>query len=321
VPPAHESFHADDALVGEPDDGLVQQVQLAVIERLVQLGAQLGVLQDLGRHPRRVADRPALAAFLARVHRDVGVAEQRAGVVARRSDGNADACLDQQLAPVYHERPGQAVENPPGDGVHRMGAGVLQQHGELVTTKARHRVLRADAALDTPGHRSEQRVAHVVAERVVDCLEIIKVDKQHGKGVAGRGAQRGVDPLAEQRAVGQLGQRVVGRLVAQLVFALAQPVHEPCVVGESHELPHDHERGDRDGGRHHHVPAGVGRANGGLDQQDIGGGDRGVWEQTVRPAAPRGPGGRLTRCSPLPLAGEDDEPANKWDEDVADPQA
>jgi hypothetical protein len=152
--------------------------------------------------------------LLARVHRDVGLAQQRSGVVAGPGDGNADARLHQQLAPIDNERPGEAAKDLLSDGVHLTRARLLQQDGELVTAQAGHRVLRMDTALDAPRRSSQQRVAHVVAERVVHGLEIVKVDKQHGKGTVVSSVERRVDPLAEQGTVGQLGQRVVRRLVA-----------------------------------------------------------------------------------------------------------
>jgi hypothetical protein len=55
----------------------------------------------------------------------------------------------------------------------------------------------------------------VVAERVVDFLEAVEVHQHHGhEPFAGaRGREGALDPLAEQRAVGQAGQGVVVGLV------------------------------------------------------------------------------------------------------------
>jgi hypothetical protein len=61
-------------------------------------------------------------------------------------------------------------------------------------------------------------VAGGVAEAVVDRLEVVQVDEEDG-GVAEVAAVEGVlDPLAEQAAVGQPGQRVVEGLEGQLLL-------------------------------------------------------------------------------------------------------
>ena len=58
---------------------------------------------------------------------------------------------------------------------------------------------------------AQQRVAGVVAERVVDVLEVIEVEQQQPDLVAGaaRAGERGVEPVVEQRPVGQAGEAVV----------------------------------------------------------------------------------------------------------------
>ena len=68
----------------------------------------------------------------------------------------------------------------------------------------------------------QQLVAAAVPERVVDGLEVVEVEQQHRDHAvgAGRPAERVVDPVHHQRAVGQAGQRVVQRLVLELVLQL-----------------------------------------------------------------------------------------------------
>ena len=57
----------------------------------------------------------------------------------------------------------------------------------------------------------QQQVADRMAERVVDVLEAVEIEKQHGElaAPAVRPGDRLPDPIGEQRAVGQAGQRVV----------------------------------------------------------------------------------------------------------------
>ena len=73
--------------------------------------------------------------------------------------------------------------------------------------------------------RDQQLVADLVAERVVDHLEPVQVDEADAEPavpVAGVGRTAGAEPLGEQGAVGQVGQRVVGGLVPEPGLAVAQ---------------------------------------------------------------------------------------------------
>ena len=79
----------------------------------------------------------------------------------------------------------------------------------------------------------EQRVAGGVAEAVVDRLEVVEVDEQDRElaAVALEPRRGVVDAVAEQRLVGEPGQRVVERLVRELVL-------QPAVFGDVAEAPH-----------------------------------------------------------------------------------
>ena len=92
-----------------------------------------------------------------------------------------------------------------------------QQDRELVAAEPGDRVALADAFLQALGELHQQQVADVVAERVVDLLEAVEVEQQQRQRLAGarRGAQRLGQAVLEQQAVGQPGQRVVHRLMAQ----------------------------------------------------------------------------------------------------------
>ena len=65
---------------------------------------------------------------------------------------------------------------------------------------------------------SEQLVADVVAEVVVDLLEAVEVDQQQRERVArARLPRQGVvEPVAEERSVGEAGQPVVEGLAREL---------------------------------------------------------------------------------------------------------
>ena len=116
------------------------------------------------------------------------------------------------------ERDAELVEQALGDGQRVVRAvDVLAEDGELVAPDARRRVLGAQDAGDAPGDRDEQLVARGVAEAVVDVLEAVEVAEEHRRrdAVAARAGQRLAQPVLEQRAVREPGERVVQRLVRE----------------------------------------------------------------------------------------------------------
>ena len=89
---------------------------------------------------------------------------------------------------------------------------LLNEHDELVAAEARDDVARAQALPQARGHLAQQHVARVVAECIVDDLEAIEIDEQHGDlaVVASRGLDREMcSNCAEHRAIRQPGEAVV----------------------------------------------------------------------------------------------------------------
>ncbi|GFN07389.1 hypothetical protein Smic_59450 [Streptomyces microflavus] len=98
------------------------------------------------------------------------------------------------------------------------GAVAHDERGELVTAEPRRGVPGPDGLLEAAGGLDEQLVARLVADGVVDRLEAVEVDEEHGGArVAGPAAgERLADPGGEQGPVGQVGERVVLGVVLQL---------------------------------------------------------------------------------------------------------
>jgi hypothetical protein len=91
------------------------------------------------------------------------------------------------------------------DAFQMAAAGKLgQYHRELVATHARHRVGRAHAGLYAPPGLYQQQVAAVMAECVVDFLEMVQVDEQDGqlRVVAFAFLDLLLQPVAQHAAVG-----------------------------------------------------------------------------------------------------------------------
>ena len=221
VGPAAERLEARDGAGRSLDHRLVEHPQLAAVERVAQAGLELEPLH----HPRvhRLVEHGVAGAALrlGAVHGDVGVAHD----VLRRAVGgherDADAGRHVELAVVDVERRGERLLQALGDD--RGAADVLdllEQQRELVAAVAGDGVAGAQRTFDALGDGHQQAVADEVAERVVDELEAVEVAEQHGAAelvlVAARALEAELQAVEEERAVGQPGQGVVERVVAQL---------------------------------------------------------------------------------------------------------
>ena len=107
------------------------------------------------------------------------------------------------------------------------GARAPQQHGELVAAEAGDPVPLAQSGEDPRAELREHAVAGVVAERVVELLEVVEVDDEQrerlvrGARVVDRAAQLTVESAPVRQARQLVGARLAARLgqPAQLVDA------------------------------------------------------------------------------------------------------
>ncbi|HEX2160445.1 MAG TPA: hypothetical protein VHF88_01325 [Thermoleophilaceae bacterium] len=99
---------------------------------------------------------------------------------------------------------------------------VLEAEGELVAAEAGDEVGWTQHSAQPLGDGDQQLVAGLVAERVVDQLEVVDVEEGDREAtVAGaRVAQRPAESAPEERAVRQSGERIVVRAVGQLALRL-----------------------------------------------------------------------------------------------------
>ena len=221
VVPAHERFERDRQPGTDVDDRLVVDDQLVALERAVQSGDARQSVRGVGCFAVGLVLDAAPAALLGAVHRVVGFAQQlgRVGLVAR--DRDADARAHEQGLGVDLERLLQDRRDAIDRGVHlEVVLHVFDDDDELVTAEPRDRVGRAQPVDHALRDLGEQTVAGVVTEAVVDELEPVEVEEEHGhRGlVAARALQRVGQAVVQQRAVRQSGQLVVVRAVLE-VFA------------------------------------------------------------------------------------------------------
>ena len=214
--PARERFDGHHAVAGEVDDGLVVDVDLAQPDRSLERGDGLLPPADALFHLRLVRGNLPLAGLLRVVHRNVGVADEL--VRGRRGgrEGDADARVHRHLLPLHAERLAERLDEPGGNPFDLLRVRAVRENGELVSTEPRRNVGRPHTRLQPVRERHEQRVAHRMAETIVDRLEVVEIEEQHRCLEPEREGSR--DMLGEEHPIRELRQRVVERLVAQLLL-------------------------------------------------------------------------------------------------------
>ena len=155
------------------------------------------------------------------VHGDVGVLEQlpgRIGMAGKERD--PDAGLDPEREILDLEGLRKRISDPVGhvQCVRRI-RGYVEDDAELVAAEPRQRVHGPQDARQSRADLAEQGVAALVPEGVVQILETVEVDDQHGDPAARAAApaDRLLDPLLEQAAIRQPREVVGDRLTARLV--------------------------------------------------------------------------------------------------------
>ncbi|MCY1510187.1 hypothetical protein D9M68_445570 [compost metagenome] len=226
VLPAHQGFQLGHLAAVEVEDGLVVENQALVlgqgqVQFLFQLQLEGGlVLQVPAEEVQVVA-----AAALGLVEREVGVLEQfLAGFAIVGVEADADAGGHGDVAPAQGDGFFHALHDPPGQRPGLRQVAEARQYAELVAAQACDHVLATQHAAHALGHHLEQLVAGVVAEAVVDALEVVDVEEHHGQRLLELGVveQFFAEVVVEGAAIGQVGQGVVVGDVLQLHLHLLQ---------------------------------------------------------------------------------------------------
>ena len=114
---------------------------------------------------------------------------------------------------VAHQQP-QVL----GDRERPRLAGARKNERELLAPEPRRHVTGTARGPQDVGEAPQHVVARVVAERVVDALEVVEVEHQQRQlACRAERVEVGVDALLEAAAVAQPGERVVGGEVTQAV--------------------------------------------------------------------------------------------------------
>jgi len=207
--------------VSHRDDGLEVELELLFGERGAQIAFHLATGPNLVVH-RRLEEVIAAAIRLGMVEGHVGHSDQLVEIEAVfRGQGNADAGSDFNAGAVdsiglpdrFYQQFGETL------GPARDIRDALDD-SELVASQPRNRVALTDGSLDSRGDFLQQLVSGRVPQRIVDGLEMVQVDIQHGE-LAGAMPHLGetlFEALLELEPVRQPGQGVVRRHFLDLLF-------------------------------------------------------------------------------------------------------
>lgn len=160
------------------------------------------------RHQDRptVPDHEPPAFVLGSIHRLVRCVDQVASIARRDGAGGPDADRHHDLVPAGMHGSGQGGSDPPDDRLQLLvddlfdSSQVFTDGNELVAGHPRQRVAHPQHRRRPARHLGENDVTRGVTQRVVDLLEAIYVDQQHGqRRLVSRSGFRGVlYPVEEQ---------------------------------------------------------------------------------------------------------------------------
>ena len=209
VVPAHERFEPRDVTRRQSDHRLEVQDELLVLDRPLEVGLQLEAAERGVMHLRLEHLESVLPRLLRDVHRDVGVAEQLLRTLRPGRPAHPDVAIPMlartKTSPSSRNGPSSACRIRPATPA----APTLSPPSSIRSrTRPRPDGPRCRASADRSAalaHLAEQAVAGGVSERVVDRLEVVEVHEQHrdGVGFTRQPLQRVLDPVPEQRTVGE----------------------------------------------------------------------------------------------------------------------
>ena len=139
---------------------------------------------------------------------------------ARSDEGGADAGPDRDIRARESKRCREGLVDSgrkQRDVVHAVH--LLAQEDELVSGESCQRVAGPDQPGEAMCNGDQKLVADHVTEGVVDVLEMVEIEKQDRRAHVGsfRPGCGMLESFLQQKPVGQAGQRVVHRVVVELI--------------------------------------------------------------------------------------------------------
>ena len=235
-----------DLVLPQVEDRLAVEEQAILFERRADRSASASRADTCSRRPRpgsysATRFRPAcLASYIARSAKASTSAAREA---VEQGDPDAGRDMDRLVA-EHRDLPAQGLDDPVGHDLRLVGVRLGKEHGELVSAHPRQDVRLAHAMPQRPGDALEEIVARLVAEGVVDVLEIVQIDHEHRAlgAVARHPLGLPGQLLLEAAPVEETGQEIV---IDQVLEAFRQllPLRDVLNLGDDIERPCPDRRG------------------------------------------------------------------------------
>ncbi len=225
--PAHQRLEAADLAGAEIDLRLVDHGQFVAQQGGAQIVLDQALLAHGNAHFRLEETVHPAAVLLGAVERGVGIGDELlGGGGVGRIERDADRDRDEGTALAGEIRLLKRFQDGFGDTAGAAGLVDLgHDDGELVAAEPGAGLARVEHFGEALGDAAQHGIAGAVPEQVVDLLEAVEIEAQHGKPVAaalGLGYLL-VQLLVEGGAVGEAGERiVVGEEAQLLLVALAR---------------------------------------------------------------------------------------------------
>ena len=180
--PASECFECDRPARSEIDDRLVVDVDLSPLHRQRERRDRLLAVPHASMHLGSIGDVTALAGLLRVVHRDVCIAQELVGARhVRAAVGDSDARVHPHLASGNREGRFERSDQSSCEPFCSLVRAVAGQNRELVAAEPGRQVAGSHHTADTARDRDQELVTGVMAEAVVDRLEVVEIEKEHGR--------------------------------------------------------------------------------------------------------------------------------------------
>ena len=193
--PAQQRLGAAHAAARDVDFRLVVQFELAVADRVAQVGFEREALFFGLAHLLAIEAERAVRDAARGAHRSLGAAQEqveRCAVAREHADAGVHGNFD--VVTFDRERLAQRCADRLDRHFRRNGRSAdARQHHELVAGETSEHVAAREHAAQTLGQQAQHLIADLVAERVVDRLEA--VDVEHRDRERRAGAVRGGDGL------------------------------------------------------------------------------------------------------------------------------
>ncbi len=99
-----------------------------------------------------------------------------------RVEGDADTAIDGEMLAIDFDRDAQRAVYLLRRMDRALGIGSRQEHGKLVPAQSSHRIRGTGRRLEPVGELLEDVIAQIVAERIVQFFEAIKIEQEERAG-------------------------------------------------------------------------------------------------------------------------------------------